>query len=73
MLVAQVTGDGEMFAAAVHAMFDDDYGFGEMGATINALRVLSEDLAAAIVDRHGEASADLVRQVLAQQLAEVDL
>lgn len=70
MLVSQVTGDGEMFAVAIQAAFDDDYGLGGMGATINLLRVLSEDLATAIVERHGQHSADLLRRVLASQLAE---
>lgn len=73
MIVAQVTDNGEMFAEAVQAMFDDDYGLGGMGSTINVLRALSEDLAAAIVERHGDASADMLRRVLAGQLGEVDL
>jgi len=73
MIVAQVTGDTEMFAAAVQAMFDDDYGLGSMGATINALRVLTEDLAGVLIDAHGDRAADAVRRLLAQQLAEVDL
>ncbi|GAA2533185.1 hypothetical protein GCM10009860_11520 [Microbacterium mitrae] len=71
LVAAQVTGDTEMFAAAVQAMFDDDYGFGEMGATINVLQVLSKDLAGILVDVHGDDAASFVRAVLARQLAEV--
>lgn len=72
MLVAQVTGDREMFAVAVQEMFEDEYGIGGMGSTLNVLRVLTEDLAGVIVDIHGDAAAGLVRQILAQQLVEVE-
>lgn len=70
MIVAQVAGDTEMFAVALQDTLDDDYGFGELGSLINVLRVLTADLAGALVDIHGENTADLVRAVLVRQLAE---
>lgn len=70
MIMAQVAGDPEMFAVALQDTLDDDYGFGELGSLINVLRVLTADLAGALVDIHGEDTADLVRVALARQLAE---
>ncbi|MBD3942810.1 hypothetical protein IF188_14005 [Microbacterium sp. NEAU-LLC] len=70
LVTAQVTGDREMFAVAVQATLDDDYGLGELGSLINVLRVLSEDLAGILVDTHGDNAAPLMRSLLASQLAE---
>lgn len=68
MVCAQVTGDAEMFAVALDAAIEDP----EDWSLVNVIRSLSEDLAGAVVDRHGDAAAGLVRAVLASQLAEVD-
>lgn len=69
MIAAQLAGDGEMFVVAVGETFDDDYGLGGMGSTIAVLRSLSEDLAAAVVDRHGaEHALELVQAVIAAEL-----
>lgn len=70
MIVAAMTNDVVMFAAAVQDTFDDDYGIGGMGSTINVLRGLAEDLGAAIIDRQGqEQGVALMQQILAQELS----
>lgn len=64
MIAAQLAGDGEMFAVAVGETLDDNYGFAGLGSTIAVLRSLSEDLAAAVLERHGERSLALVQKVI---------
>lgn len=66
MIAAQVTGDAEMFAVALSDAVEDPHDW----SLVNVIRSLSEDLAAAIVDRHGDAAPQLVRSVLASELAE---
>lgn len=69
MVQAQLLGDAEMFAVAVQQAFDDDFGIGGMGSTINVLRSLSESLAEGLVAIHGEAAPSLVAEVLMQEAA----
>lgn len=69
LVTAQLSGDSEMFALAVQEMFDDDYGLGGMGATINVLRGLSEDLAHVILVNHGDQALPLMRTVIARQIS----
>ena len=66
MVVAQVTGDAEMFAAALEAAVEDPREW----SMVNVIRSLSEDLAAAVVALHGDEAPWLLRQVLADALAE---
>lgn len=68
LITAQVTGDAQMFAAALAASIDDPH---EM-ALVNVIRSLSEDLAGALVDIHGDNAAALARAVLVSQLAAAD-
>ncbi|GHD50706.1 hypothetical protein D9V29_11800 [Mycetocola manganoxydans] len=71
MVAAEVTGDAEMFATAVQQTFDDDYGFGGMGSTINALRSMAEDLAGLLIDVHGpDKAAHLLRLLVARYAAQ---
>lgn len=65
MVAAAMSNDAEMFATAVQETVDDDYGFGEMGSTINVFRSLAEDLGAAVETAHGrERGLELVRSVI---------
>jgi hypothetical protein len=54
LLIAQLTGDREMWATTVQETLDDDYGFGQLGSLFNVLRKLSEDLAAAVCENVGD-------------------
>lgn len=66
-IIASMTGDTEMFATTLQETFDDDFGFGQMGSTINVIRSLSDDLGGALVDIHGaESAAALVRTIVAR-------
>lgn len=70
MVVAALSNDAEMFATAVQETFDDDWGLGGMGSTINVMRVMAEDLGTALATEFGsEASVELVRRVIADALA----
>lgn len=68
LVAAQVTGDAEMFAVALDAAVEDEHDW----SLVNVIRSLSEDLAGAVVDQHGDAAAGLVRAVLVSQLAAVN-
>jgi hypothetical protein len=68
IVIAQLTGDLEMFAAALNDAVDDPRDW----SVANVIRSLSEDLATTLRTMYGDRAPDLVRAVLASQLAAVD-
>lgn len=64
-VMSMVTGDRLMFAATFQEVVDDDYGVGELGSLINVIRSMAGDLAGAILDVHGQETAEaLLREQL---------
>jgi hypothetical protein len=72
LVIAQLVGDQLMFAEALNEIVYDEFGLDGKGAIINSLLVMSQDLAGILAGEHGDAAVDLVRAMLARQLAEVD-
>ena len=67
LVMSSLSGDSLMFAHTLQETLDDDFGFGALGSLINVLRSLSDDLAGALVDAHGQETAEeLVRVMLAR-------
>jgi hypothetical protein len=72
MIIAQLTGDAEMFATAAGEAYTDPYGNGT-SALVNVLRAMSEDIAGSLTDIHGpEKAVHLTRQLLLAQLEQGD-
>jgi hexokinase len=73
LVMSGLTADTLMFAATVSETFEDDYGFGAMGSTINVLRSLSEDLATALAEIHGiDTAVTLLQHVIAHAISAAD-
>ncbi len=71
LIISHLLRDELMFAEALNEIVYDDYGLGQQGAVINALLVMSQDLAGILVDAHGvDEALEHARSLLASQLAE---
>jgi len=68
-IMAQLTGDAEMFAYAVAETVDDERDV----SVVNLVRALSEDLAAALLNLHGDDAVVLLQRVIAGMVTEAEL